>query len=65
MVRGLAYVVEDPRITFDRVSGKLLLFTQQQTGTRLSSELGKVKAAKGEEIGTSHHMPCQVTHVEP
>ena len=29
-------------ITFDRVRGKLSLFDQQQMGTRLSSELGKV-----------------------
>ena len=43
-VRGLACGVEGPwiEITFSQVIGKLSLFTQQQTGTRLSSELGKV-----------------------
>ena len=41
--RALACGVEGPQIeiTCDRMSGKLPLFTQQQIGTRLSSELGK------------------------
>ena len=44
MVRALACGAEDPpiEITFDQMSGKLSLFTQQQMGTWLSSELGKV-----------------------
>ena len=44
---------------------KLSLFTQQQMGTRLSSELGKAKSAKGEEMGTSLHMPCPLTQWNP
>ena len=41
---ALPFGAEGPRIdiTFDRVSRKLSLFTQQQMGTWLSSELGKV-----------------------
>ena len=44
VVRALACGAEGPRIkiTFDRVSEKLYLFTQQQMGTRLSLELGKI-----------------------
>ena len=67
MVRALTCGAEGPRIeiTFDQVSGKLSLFTLQQMGTRLSLELGKVQAAKGEEMGTTLHMLCPVTHMEP
>ena len=46
VVKVLACDAEGPRIkirlTFDQVSEKLYLFTQQQMGTRLSSELRKV-----------------------
>ena len=44
VVRALAYGAEGPQIeiTFDWVSGKLSLFTQQLMVTRLSSELWKV-----------------------
>ena len=44
VVRALAGGAEGPRIeiTFDWVNGKVSPFTQQQMGTRCSSELGKV-----------------------
>ena len=51
-------------ITLDQVIEKLPLFTQKQMDTQLSSELGKVKVAKGEKMGTTLHMSCQVAHVE-
>ena len=44
VVTAFAYGAEGSliEITFDQVSGKLSLFTQQQMGTRIFSELGKV-----------------------
>ena len=54
MVRALACGMEGPRIkiTLDRLSGKLSLFTQQHMGTPLSSELGKATLYKaGEGLG--------------
>ena len=45
VVRALACGAEGPRIeiTFNQVSGKLSLFTQQQMGTRPTSELGRFR----------------------
>ena len=66
MVRALAYGAKSPQIeiTFDRVSRKLSLFTQQQMGIQLSSELGEGSGGKGRGDGhhPSHAVP--VTHVE-
>ena len=59
VIRALSCGAEDRRIkiTFDQVSGKLSLFTQQQEGTLLSSELEKVYVGRH----PSHTMPIETS----